>query len=591
MSKKSNGKKSGEILRRALKYIGRYRLLLPVSALFAVVTVAFSLYIPVLVGDAIDLITGKGEVNLGSVLQILLTAGILVGGAALAQWITATLNNRIALGVVRDIRNDAFARLEALPLSYHDTHRAGDTVNRIINDAEQLADGLLLGFTQLLTGVLTIVITLGIMIYLNWIVALVVFVLTPISLLVARFIASRTFNMFKARAEAEAKTTAHVNEMLANQKVVKAFSREAASQKRFDELNGGLRKASLTAIFFSSLTNPTTRFVNSLVYAAVALVGAILVLTNNGEGVALLTVGQLAALLSYANQYTKPFNEISGVVTEFQNALASAGRILEIIDEPCEIPDAADARVLGEAEGNVSLCDVKFSYTPEKPLIEGLSLEVTSGKRVAIVGPTGCGKTTLINLLMRFYDVTGGEIAVDGTDIRNITRHSLRKNYGMVLQDTWLSPASVKDNIKMGKPDATDEEVIAAAKAAHAHSFIKRLKNGYDTLVGEGGEELSQGQKQLICITRVMLCLPPMLILDEATSSIDTRTEIRIQKAFSEMMKGRTSFVVAHRLSTVMDSDLILVMRDGNIVETGTHDELVSRGGFYFELYNSQFAK
>ena len=593
MSKKNNvgGKKSGEILRRALGYIGKYRLLLPISALFAVITVALSLYIPVLVGDAIDLITGKGEVDLDSILKILLTAAALIGGAALAQWVSSALNNRIALGVVRDIRNDAFKKLERLPLSYHDSHRSGDTVNRIINDAEQLSDGLLLGFTQLLSGVLTIVITLGIMIYLNWIVAAVVFVLTPISLLVAKFIASRTFNMFKSRAEAEAKTTVHVNEMLSNQKIVKAFSHEDEAQAKFDELNGKLQKTSLTAIFFSSLTNPATRFVNSLVYAAVALVGAILVLTNNSEGVALLTVGQLAALLSYANQYTKPFNEISGVVTEFQNALASAGRILEIIDEPEEIPDSPDARVLGTADGDVTLSDVSFSYTPERPLIEGLSLEVTRGKRVAIVGPTGCGKTTLINLLMRFYDVTGGSIAVDGTDIRDITRHSLRKNYGMVLQDTWLSPASVKDNIRMGRPDATDEEIIAAAKAAHAHSFIKRLKNGYDTIVGDGGEELSQGQKQLICITRVMLCLPPMLILDEATSSIDTRTEIRIQKAFSEMMKGRTSFVVAHRLSTVMDSDLILVMRDGNIVEMGTHDELVARGGFYFELYNSQFAK
>ncbi|MBR3680381.1 MAG: ABC transporter ATP-binding protein [Clostridia bacterium] len=590
MSKK-NGRGGARVLRRALKYIGKYRLLLPVSAIFTVITVALSLYIPVLVGDAIDLITGAGEVKLDAILEILIFAAILVGGAALSQWICSTLNNRIALGVVRDIRNDAFERLERLPLSYHDSHRTGDTVNRIINDAEQLADGLLLGFTQLLSGILTIVITLGIMIYLNWAVALVVFVLTPISLLVAKFIASRTFNMFKLRAEAEAKTTSHVNEMLSNQKIVKAFSHEDESQAKFDELNGSLQARSLKAIFFSSLTNPLTRFVNSLVYAAVALVGALLVLTDNGAGAALLTVGELAALLSYANQYTKPFNEISGVVTEFQNALASAGRILEIIDEPCEIPDGADAVVLGVAEGDVSLSDVSFSYTPEIPLIEGISLEVTRGKRVAIVGPTGCGKTTLINLLMRFYDVTGGGISVDGTDIRDITRHSLRKNYGMVLQDTWLSPASVRDNIKMGKPDATDEEVIAAARAAHAHSFIKRLKNGYDTRIGEGGEELSQGQKQLICITRVMLCLPPMLILDEATSSIDTRTEIRIQKAFSEMMRGRTSFVVAHRLSTVMDSDLILVMRDGNIVETGTHEELLARGGFYFELFNSQFAK
>lgn len=588
MSKKNA---NGKTLRRALKYIGKYKWLLPVSALFAVATVAMTLYIPVLIGEAIDLITGKGGVDLEKIAQILVIAAVLIGATALAQWLTSMINNRIAFGVVRDIRNDAFRRLERLPLSYHDSHKRGDTVNRVINDAEQLSDGLLLGFTQLLTGVLTIVLTLGIMIWLNWIVAAVVFVLTPISLFVAKFIASRTFNMFKARSEREAATTSHVNEMLSNQKTVKAFAHEAAATERFDELNRNLEGASLKAIFFSSLTNPSTRFVNSLVYAAVALVGAILVLTMNADGEAMLTVGGLAALLSYANQYTKPFNEISGVVTEFQNALASAGRILEIIDEPEEIPDAPDAVVLDEADGNVSLSDVSFSYTPDKPLIEGISLEVTRGKRVAIVGPTGCGKTTLINLLMRFYDVTGGGVAVDGTDIRNITRHSLRKNYGMVLQDTWLSPASVRDNIRMGKPDATNEEVIAAAKAAHAHSFIKRLKNGYDTMVGEGGEELSQGQKQLLCITRVMLCLPPMLILDEATSSIDTRTEIRIQKAFSEMMRGRTSFVVAHRLSTVMDSDLILVMRDGNIVETGTHDELVARGGFYYELYNSQFAK
>ena len=584
-------KKNGGTLRRALKYIGRYRLLLPVSTLFAVITVALTLYIPVLIGDAIDLITGKGEVRLDALLQILFTAALLIGATALAQWIMSTLNNRIAFHVVRDIRNDAFRKLERLPLSYLDARQSGDTVNRIISDAEQFADGLLLGFTQLITGVLSIALTLGIMLYLNWIVAAVVFVLTPISLLVARFIASRTYNLFKKRAESEAKTTSHIGEMLTNQKIVKAFTHEDEALAEFDELNGELKKNALSAIFYSSLTNPCTRFVNSFVYAAVALVGAIMAITTDGAGAALLTVGELAALLSYANQYTKPFNEISGVVTEFQNALACAGRILELIDEEPESPDPEDALVLVDARGDVALDNVSFSYTPEKPLIEGISLEVTRGKRVAIVGPTGCGKTTLINLLMRFYDVTGGAISVDGSDIRSITRHSLRENYGMVLQDTWLSPATVRDNIRMGRPDATDEEVIAAAKAAHAHSFIKRLKDGYDTRIGEGGEELSQGQKQLICITRVMLCLPPMLILDEATSSIDTRTEIRIQRAFSEMMKGRTSFVVAHRLSTVMDADIILVMKDGNIIETGSHDELIARGGFYCELFNSQFAK
>ena len=582
-------KKNGGTLRRALKYIGRHRLLLPVSALFAVITVALTLYIPVIIGDAIDLI-GEKTIDLDAILRLLLTAAVLIGATALAQWLTSTVNNRIAYHVVRDIRNDAFRKLERLPLSYLDSRKSGEVVNRIINDAEQFSDGLLIGFTQLLTGVLTIVVTLGIMIYLNWVVALVVFVLTPISLLVARFIASRTYNLFKKRAESEAETTSHIGEMLTNQKVVKAFSYEERATRKFDELNGGLEKNALRAIFFSSLTNPSTRFVNSIVYAAVALVGAIMAITTSEAGVALLTVGELAALLSYANQYTKPFNEISGVLTEFQNALACASRILELIDEEPEIPDGEGATVLDEAKGEVSLREVSFSYSPDRPLIEGLSLDVARGKRVAIVGPTGCGKTTLINLLMRFYDVTGGEISVDGTDIRNITRHSLRKNYGMVLQDTWLSPATVRDNIRMGKPDATDEEVIAAAKAAHAHSFIKRLKNGYDTLIGEGGEELSQGQKQLICITRVMLCLPPMLILDEATSSIDTRTEIRIQRAFSEMMRGRTSFVVAHRLSTVMDADIILVMKDGHIIETGTHRELIAKGGFYYKLYNSQFA-
>lgn len=584
--------KSGT-LKRALRYIGKYKFLLPVTALFAILTVALTLYIPVLVGDALDLIIGEGLVDLGGVLKILSLAAILIGLTALFQWIMSTINNRITFHVVRDIRNDAFRKLESLPLSYVDSHPSGEVVNRIINDAEQLADGLLLGFTQLLTGVLTIVGTLGIMLYLNWIVALVVFILTPMSLFIAKFIASRTYNMFRMRAESEAAATSYIGEIIGNQKIVKAFCRENEAQEEFDGLNDRLGAHSLRAIFFSSLTNPVTRFVNSVVYAAVALFGALIAVPNpltQGGIVTLISVGELAALLSYANQYTKPFNEISGVVTEFQNALACAARILELIDEEPEVPDAPDAVELSVREGNVSLRDVSFSYTPDRPLIEGLSVDALSGQRVAIVGPTGCGKTTLINLLMRFYDVTGGSILVDGEDIRGVTRRSLRQGYGMVLQETWLSPASIKENIRLGRPEATDEEVISAAKAAHAHSFIKRLKDGYDTLVGEGGEELSAGQRQLICIARVMLSLPPMLILDEATSSIDTRTEIKIQRAFAKMMEGRTTFVVAHRLSTIMDADLILVMRDGNIVEMGRHGELLERGGFYSSLYNSQFA-
>ncbi len=587
MAKKEKARRG--TLKKALGYIGKYRLLLPVSVLFAAVTVALTLYIPVLIGKAIDLITGKGEVDIEGVIGILLGAAMLIGVTSLSQWIMSIINNRIAYRTVRDIRNDALEKLQRLPLGYLDTHPSGDTVNRIINDAEQFADGLLLGFTQLFTGVLTIIGTLAFMLYINPIIAAVVVVLTPLSLFIAKFIASRTYSMFRLRAESEAEETAYIDEMIGNQKVVKAFSREDESLTRFGEINDRLSRRSLRAIFFSSLTNPTTRFVNSLVYAAVALVGALMVIPSS-DGVSLLTVGELSALLSYANQYTKPFNEISGVVTEFQNALASVSRILELIEEEPEIPDAEDATVIGEADGNVALADVSFSYSPDKPLIEALSLEVKPGQRVAIVGPTGCGKTTLINLLMRFYDVTGGGILVEGEDIRTITRDSLRASYGMVLQDTWLCHGTVRENIIMGKPDATDEEVISAAKASHAHSFIKRLKNGYDTVIGEGGEELSAGQKQLLCITRVMLCLPPMLILDEATSSIDTMTEMRIQRAFGKMMKGRTSFVVAHRLSTVRDADIILVMRDGHIVETGKHEELLKKGGFYYHLYNSQFA-
>ena len=554
--------------------------------LFALITVALTLYVPKLIGDAIDLIAGKGDVDFDNVLKLLFTSLILIAITALSQWIMSTINNKITYSVAMDVRRDAFAKIERLPLSYLDSKPQGELVSRIINDTEQFSEGLLLGFTQLFTGILTILGTLALLFYINWIVAIVVVVLTPLSLFIAKFIASRTFNMFKLQSETKGEQTSVINEMIGNQKLVSAFGYEDEALKKFEEVNDRLGKASLRAIFFSSLTNPTTRFVYSVVYAAVALVGAIMAIETGGA----FTVGELSCLLAYANQYTKPFNEISGVITEFQNSLACAGRVFELIEEGEEIPDGADAKELSEASGNVSLSSVSFSYTEDKPLIERLSLEVKSGERVAIVGPTGCGKTTLINLLMRFYDVKDGSISVDGEDIRNITRSSLRKNYGMVLQDTWLSGGTVKENIRFAKPDATDEEVIEAAKASHAHSFIKRLKDGYDTVVGEGGGGLSQGQKQLLSIARVMLSLPPMLILDEATSSIDTRTEMKIQEAFLTMMQGRTSFIVAHRLSTVREADVILVMRDGHIVEKGKHDELLSKGGFYSELYNSQFA-
>ncbi len=578
-------------LSKVLRYIGKYKLLLPVSILLALVSVALTLYIPIIIGEVIDIITAfgtTGAMDWVAISDRMLLATILIGGTALATWLMSTINNRIAYHVVRDMRNDAFGKVMRLPLSYLDTHSQGDTVNRVINDADQFVEGLLLGFTQLFTGVLTILGTLFFMFYINWIVAIVVVVLTPMSLLIARFIASRTHSMFTARSKTEAEATALIGEMIGNQKVIKAFAYEDEAVARFDEVNARLNKTTLSAIFFSSLVNPTTRFINSVVYAAVALVGAILAISTKDSAV-IFTIGELSCLLSYTNQYTKPFNEISGVITEFQNALACASRVFELIEAKAEVSDEG-ADTLGEAEGNITLDGVCFSYVEDKPLLENINLTVTPGERVAIVGPTGCGKTTLINLLMRFYDVKSGAIRVEGKDIRDITRASLRENYGMVLQDTWLRAGTIRENIVMGKPDATDEEVIAAAKAAHSHSFIKRLKDGYDTVIGEGGEGLSQGQKQLLCITRVMLALPPMLILDEATSSIDTRTEIRIQKAFGEMMQGRTSFIVAHRLSTVREADVILVMRDGNIVEQGRHDELIARGGFYAELYNSQFA-
>lgn len=582
-------------MKKVLRYIGKYRFLLPVSILLAIISVCLTLYVPTLIGEAIDLIAYIGQdetASINRVSAVLIEAGIYIAITAGAQWLMSTINNKISFGVVRDIRNDAFDKIERLPLSYIDKKAHGDIVSRVINDADQFAEGLLLGFTQLFTGVLTIVGTLAFMIYMNWIIAATVFLLTPLSIFIARFIASRTYSMFRERSECEGEATAYINEMVGNEKVVRAFSREKKTLEHFGKINTRLEKASLKAIFFSSLTNPTTRFVNSVVYAAVALSGALMAIPaiNPGTVVALVTVGELACLLSYANQYTKPFNEISGVLAEFQNSLACASRVFELTEEESEVADASDAVVLGEVKGCVSLENVSFSYTPDKPLIEGLSLDVKPGMRVAIVGPTGSGKTTLINLLMRFYDVDAGAIRVEGEDIRNVTRSSLRESYGMVLQETWLRAGTVKENIAMAKPDATDEEIIAAAKAAHAHGFIKRLKNGYDTVLGEGGDGLSQGQKQLLCITRIMLSDPPMLILDEATSSIDTRTEIRIQRAFIEMMKNRTSFIVAHRLSTVMGADVILVMKDGKIVESGRHEELLAKGGFYSTLYNSQFA-
>jgi ATP-binding cassette subfamily B protein len=573
-------------LRKVLKYIGRYKLLLPVSMLFALITVALTLYVPKLIGDAIDLIAGPENVDFDGILKLIFKAAVLILITALSQWLMSTVNNKIAYSVAMDVRRDAFGRIERLPLSYLDTKPQGELVSRIVNDTEQFSEGLLLGFTQLFTGILTILGTLALLFYINWTVAIVVVVLTPLSLFIAKFISSKTYSMFKLQSETKGEQTALIDEMIGNHKLVVAFDYEDKANERFDEVNERLGKASLRAIFFSSLTNPTTRFVYSVVYAAVALVGSLMVI-RSGDA---FTVGELSTLLAYANQYTKPFNEISGVIAEFQNSLACAARVFELIEEPTEIPDKEDAASLPDVSSRVALNNVSFSYTADKPLIENFSLEVEPGQRVAIVGPTGCGKTTLINLLMRFYDVCGGEIRVEGEDIRDVKRKCLRKSYGMVLQDTWISGGTVKDNIKFGMPDATDEEVIRAAKAAHAHGFIKRLRDGYDTVLGEGGGDLSQGQKQLLSIARVMLSLPPMLILDEATSSIDTRTEMKIQEAFLTMMEGRTSFIVAHRLSTIREADVILVMRDGHVVEKGRHEELLRKGGFYSELYNSQFA-
>lgn len=580
MQKKNNK----ETMKRVLKYIRKYTPALVLSLLLAGLTVLLTLYIPILTGNAVDLIIGKGQVDMAGIFAIMKKIAIAMIITAVGQWVMNTCNNYITYHVIRDIRTDAFAKLEILPLKYLDAHAYGDIVSRVIADVDTFADGLLMGFTQLFTGVLTILCTLGFMLVTNVPITLVVVCITPVSFLVAKFIATKTYSMFKEQSETRGEQTSLIEEMIDNQKIVNTFSRGEAVKSKFGEINGRLQKCSLKAIFFSSITNPATRFVNSLVYAGVGVFGALVAIKGG------ISVGRLSCFLSYANQYTKPFNEISGVVTELQNAFVCAGRIFELIDEEPQVPDAADARVLEDAQGNVDLKDVYFQYVPEKKLIQNFNLQVKPGQRVAIVGPTGCGKTTVINLLMRFYDVNSGSIKVDGTDIRDITRGSLRTNYGMVLQETWLRSGTIRDNICMGKPDATEEEIIRAAKASHAHGFIKRLPKGYDTVITEDGGSLSQGQKQLLCITRVMLCLPPMLILDEATSSIDTRTEIKIQNAFATMMEGRTSFIVAHRLSTIQSADVILVMKDGNIIEQGSHETLLAQGGFYANLYNSQFA-
>ena len=569
-------------LNRVLHKIRPYSAFVVCSLLVAAVSVAAQLYIPILCGEAIDKMLGKGNVDLAGVLRIAVSILVVAAVAALAQWLLSVCNNRITFSVSRDLRNEALRKIQTLPLSYLDSHPSGDIVSRMVADVDTFADGLLMGFTQLFSGILTIFGTLLFMLRENVPITLVVVCITPLSLVVAGFLAKRSYGYFQGQSTVRGKQTALVNEMIEGQKVVQAFGHEAESLAAFDEVNGQLQDVSLKAIFFSSLTNPATRFVNNIVYAGVGLVGALYAVRGG------ITIGQLSVFLSYANQYTKPFNEISGVVTELQNALACAARVFELLDAEDQVPEAENAAAL-QPDGHVQLQDVSFRYLPDRPLIEGLSLDVQPGQRIAIVGPTGCGKTTLINLLMRFYDVNGGSIKVSGTDIRDVTRASLRGSYGMVLQDTWLRAGTVRENIAYGKPDATMDEVIAAAKAAHAHSFIRRLPKGYDTVIAEDGGNISQGQKQLLCIARVMLCLPPMLILDEATSSIDTRTEVRIQKAFARMMQGRTSFIVAHRLSTIREADVILVMKDGHIVEQGNHDQLLAQGGFYAKLYNSQF--
>ncbi|MDE7178023.1 MAG: ABC transporter ATP-binding protein/permease [Lachnospiraceae bacterium] len=580
--KKKAGQK--ETFTKVLRYIRRYWIYLAASIIMASVSVALTLYFPILTGRVIDKVIGPGQVEFSAIFSILKQMAFIVAATALAQWIMNVCNNKMTFRIVQDIRDEAFCKIEILPLKYIDGHSYGEVVSRVIADVDQFADGLLMGFTQFFTGVITILGTLGFMLSVNVTVTGVVVVVTPLSFFVAGFIAKKTFTMFKLQSETRGEQTALIEEMVGNQKVVQAFSHEDEALTQFDEINERLGVCSLRAIFYSSLTNPSTRFVNNLVYAGVAVIGALYAIRGG------ISVGQLSCFLSYANQYTKPFNEISGVVTELQNALACAARIFELIEETPQTSEPENAVALQNVEGRVELMHVDFSYVPEKKLITDFNLAVKPGQRVAIVGPTGCGKTTVINLLMRFYDVDSGKICVDGKDIREVTRSSLRENYGMVLQETWLKAGTIRDNIVMGKPDATEEEVIAAAKASHAHSFIKRLSKGYDTVIGEDGGSLSQGQKQLLCITRVMLCLPPMLILDEATSSIDTRTEIRIQKAFATMMQGRTSFIVAHRLSTIREADVILVMRDGNIIEQGNHETLLEKRGFYAKLYESQFA-
>ena len=586
MSAKAKAKLTPEqrkaTLTRVLHKIRPYSLFVVCSLIVAAVSVAAQLYIPILCGDAIDLMLGKGNVDFAGVGRIIVEVLVVAVVAAFAQWLLSVCNNRITFSVSRDLRNEALRKIQTLPLSYLDSHPSGDIVSRMVADVDTFADGLLMGFTQLFSGVLTILGTLLFMLSENVVITLVVVCITPLSLLVASFLAKRSYKYFQGQSSVRGEQTALVNEMIEGQKVVQAFGHEAESLTAFDEVNGRLQDVSLKAIFFSSLTNPATRFVNNIVYAGVGLVGAVYAVRGG------ITIGQLSVFLSYANQYTKPFNEISGVVTELQNALACAARVFDLLDANDQVPEAANAPVL-QPDGHVQLENVSFRYLPDRPLIEGLSLDVKPGQRIAIVGPTGCGKTTLINLLMRFYDVNGGSIKVSGTDIRDVTRASLRGSYGMVLQDTWLRAGTVRENIAYGKPDASLEEIVAAAKAAHADSFIRRLPEGYDTVIAEDGGNISQGQKQLLCIARVMLCLPPMLILDEATSSIDTRTEVRIQKAFARMMQGRTSFIVAHRLSTIREADVILVMKDGHIVEQGSHDELLAANGFYAKLYNSQF--
>lgn len=577
--------KQKETLVKVFRYIRKYWLYLIGSAALAAISVVFTLYIPILIGYAIDLIMGKGQVDFGSIIPILRNMAIVIGITAIAQWMMNICNNKMTYNVIRDIREEAFRKIEILPLKYLDVHSHGEIVSRVIADVDQFADGLLIGFTQLFTGIITIFGTLLFMLSVNAKIALVVVLVTPISFLIAGFIAKKTFLMFKLQSEARGEQTAFIDEMIGNQKVVQAFNFEDEAMRKFDEINGRLQKYSLRAIFFSSTTNPSTRFVNSIVYAGVGLTGALSAIAGG------ISIGQLSCFLSYANQYTKPFNEISGVITELQNALACAARIFELIEEEPQIPDAFEARDLKNVDGTVNLDHVFFSYTANRKLIEDFNLNVKAGQRVAIVGPTGCGKTTIINLLMRFYDIDSGNISVSGIPVNEMTRESLRAGYGMVLQETWLKYGTIRENITMGKIDATDEEIRNAAKSSHAHSFIKRLPNGYDTIISEDGGNLSQGQKQLLCITRVMLCLPPMLILDEATSSIDTRTEIQIQKAFAKMMRGRTSFIVAHRLSTIQEADIILVMKDGHIVEQGDHETLLGKKGFYANLYNSQFSQ